>query len=83
VQTFEGHDASVLKLEFLTSGTQIFSCGGDGLLKLWTIKNNECSLTLDGHEGRIWALAGTVLDINFKVVFHCRKMFQLNLTRQI
>jgi U3 small nucleolar RNA-associated protein 13 len=60
LQTFEGHDASVLKLEFLSSGTQIFSCGGDGLLKLWTMKNSECTLTLDGHEGRVWALAGNV-----------------------
>lgn len=30
--------------------------GSDGLLKLWTIKTNECVKTLDGHEDKIWGL---------------------------
>lgn len=24
------------------------------LLKLWTIKNNECVRTLDAHEDKVW-----------------------------
>lgn len=40
---------------------ECFSCfssksGSDGLLKLWTIKTNECVKTLDGHEDKIWGL---------------------------
>lgn len=30
--------------------------GADGLLKLWTIKNNECVKTLDAHDNKVWAL---------------------------
>ena len=31
--------------------------GSDGLLKLWTIKNNECVKTFDEHKDKVWALA--------------------------
>ena len=33
--------------------------GSDGLLKLWTIKNNECVKTFDEHKDKVWALATT------------------------
>ncbi|KAF4792020.1 Transducin beta-like protein 3 [Turdus rufiventris] len=56
LQTFEGHDASVLKIIFVSRGAQLLSSGSDGLLKLWTIKTNECVKTLDGHEDKIWGL---------------------------
>jgi len=32
------------------------SSGGDGLVKLWTIRNNECEATMDGHNDKVWAL---------------------------
>lgn len=35
----------------------ICSSGSDGLLKLWTIKSNECVKTLDAHEDKVWAIA--------------------------
>ena len=35
----------------------IFCSGSDGLLKLWTVKSNECVKTLDEHEGKAWAMA--------------------------
>lgn len=31
--------------------------GSDGLMKLWTIKSNECVKTFDEHEDKVWALA--------------------------
>lgn len=31
--------------------------GSDGLLKLWTIKSNECVKTFDEHEDKVWGLA--------------------------
>ena len=34
-----------------------FTSGSDGLIKLWTVKTNECVKTLDAHEDKIWALA--------------------------
>jgi U3 small nucleolar RNA-associated protein 13 len=58
LQTFEGHDSSVLRAEFISQGMQLVSAGADGLLKLWSIKTSECMTTLDDHDGRIWALAG-------------------------
>lgn len=30
--------------------------GSDGLLKLWTIKNNECIKTFDDHDDKVWAI---------------------------
>lgn len=28
--------------------------GGDGLVKLWTVKTNECIATYDQHEGKVY-----------------------------
>jgi U3 small nucleolar RNA-associated protein 13 len=36
---------------------QVVSAGGDGLVKVWTIKTGECDTTLDNHTDRIWSLA--------------------------
>ncbi|KAF3948649.1 hypothetical protein CMV_025384 [Castanea mollissima] len=52
-----GHTSSVLRASFLTRGTQFVSCGADGLVKLWTVKTNECIATYDKHEDKVWALA--------------------------
>nr|ACF80853.1 unknown [Zea mays] len=57
LKTFEGHTSSVLRASFLSRGTQVVSCGSDGLVKLWTIKTNECIATYDKHDGKVWALA--------------------------
>lgn len=62
LKTFEGHDASVLKVAFVSRGTQLLSSGSDGLVKLWTIKNNECVKTLDAHEDKVWGLHCNRLD---------------------
>lgn len=45
-----------MKVAFLTAGMQLISSGSDGLVKLWTIKTNECVTTLDNHEDKIWGL---------------------------
>ncbi|KAL5215921.1 hypothetical protein ABZP36_007322 [Zizania latifolia] len=55
----------VLRASFLSRGTQFVSCGkkkhgtfsSDGLVKLWTIKTNECISTYDKHDGKVWTLA--------------------------
>ncbi|KAK7588272.1 hypothetical protein V9T40_005517 [Parthenolecanium corni] len=52
-----GHDFFVLNCAFFNNGTQIVSCGNDGLVKVWTIKNNECVSTLDKHASKVWAIA--------------------------
>uniref|UniRef100_A0AAR2J984 Transducin (beta)-like 3 n=1 Tax=Pygocentrus nattereri TaxID=42514 RepID=A0AAR2J984_PYGNA len=72
--TFEGHDASVLKIIFVSRGTQLVSGGSDGLVKLWTIKTNECVKTFDAHQDKVWALHGkwsvTPLRIVLVFLFH-------------
>ena len=55
-RTFQGHTASVLRVRFLSAGLQLVSSGADGLIKLWTVRTNECEATLDGHSGKVWAL---------------------------
>uniref|UniRef100_A0AAX7UBY3 Transducin (beta)-like 3 n=1 Tax=Astatotilapia calliptera TaxID=8154 RepID=A0AAX7UBY3_ASTCA len=55
VQTL-GHDASVLKVIFVSRGTQLLTSGSDGLVKLWTIKTNECVKTLDAHQDKVFPL---------------------------
>ena len=61
LNTYEGHLSSVLKIEWIYRGTHLLSGGCDGLIKLWNVKTSENILTLDAHEGKIWAL-----DINKK-----------------
>jgi U3 small nucleolar RNA-associated protein 13 len=41
----------------MSSFKQLVSAGGDGLVKIWTIKSGECETTLDNHTDRIWSLA--------------------------
>lgn len=36
--------------------------GSDGLVKLWTIKTNECVKTLDAHQDKVWGLHGSQKD---------------------
>lgn len=36
---------------------QLLSVSSDGLMKLWTIKTQECDATFDEHSDRVWALA--------------------------
>lgn len=36
---------------------QLVSSASDGLVKVWTIKTNECETSLDNHTEKIWALA--------------------------
>ena len=55
LNTYEGHLSSVLKIDWIYRGTHLISGGGDGLIKLWNIKTSENILTLDAHDGKIWA----------------------------
>lgn len=32
------------------------SGGADGLVKVWTVRSDECESTLDGHTEKVWAL---------------------------
>jgi len=57
MKTFEGHSNAVYKVIFMSSYKQLVSAGGDGLVKIWTIKTGECDTTLDNHTDRIWSLA--------------------------
>ena len=38
LRTLEGHLASVLRLDFLSAGTQVLTAGADGLIKLWSLR---------------------------------------------
>jgi WD40 repeat protein len=53
-QTFEGHTNSILRVNFLSRGTQLLSAGSDGLVKLWSIRSEECVTTLDAHEDKVY-----------------------------
>ena len=56
MQTFEGHSTSVLKVAFVNNSSQLISTASDGLVKLWSISNNECVNTFDEHDDKTWAL---------------------------
>lgn len=45
----------------LPNRCSVFS-GSDGLVKLWTIKTNECVKTLDAHQDKVWGLHGSRKD---------------------
>jgi U3 small nucleolar RNA-associated protein 13 len=57
MKTFEGHANSVLRVTFVSRGTELLSSSSDGLLKVWNIKTNECVNTFDVHTDKVWALA--------------------------
>ena len=46
-----------MRIDYLPVGNQLASCGSDGLVKIWNIKDEEDVATLDNHEDKIWALA--------------------------
>lgn len=52
-QTFEGHTNSILRVEFLNKGMQLVTAAADGLVKLWSIKDEECLANLDNHEDKV------------------------------
>ena len=39
----------------MNHGTQLISTASDGLVKLWSIANNECVGTFDEHDDKTWA----------------------------
>ncbi len=57
LRTFQGHTASVLSVAFVSAGAQLVSGGADGLVKVWTVRSDECEATLDAHTDKVWALA--------------------------
>ncbi|KZV38388.1 transducin beta-like protein 3 [Dorcoceras hygrometricum] len=70
VVVLKGHKRGIWSVEFspvdqcviTASGDKTIriwaiSDGADGLVKLWTVKTNECVATYDQHEDKIWALA--------------------------
>ncbi|XP_045464733.1 transducin beta-like protein 3 [Harmonia axyridis] len=51
------HDSSVFKVDFISNGNQILSCGGDGCIKVVNVKDQEIRLCLAEHNAKIWAIA--------------------------
>ena len=47
---------TIVEVILTFSVSQMFSSGSDGLIKLWTIRTNECESTMDGHADKVWAL---------------------------
>jgi len=56
VRQLEGHDSSVLRLDWIGGG-ELCSSSSDGLVKIWWLVRQECVATLDQHEDKVWALA--------------------------
>ncbi|KAG1331252.1 transducin beta-like protein 3 [Cocos nucifera] len=58
VAVLKGHRRGIWSVEFSPVDQCVMTAsGGDGLVKLWTLKSNECIATYDQHEGKVWALA--------------------------
>ena len=55
----------MLKVHFLNHGNQLISTGSDGLIKLWSIKSNECVGTFDEHDDKLWALCVSKDEMKF------------------
>jgi U3 small nucleolar RNA-associated protein 12 len=50
------HDDSVMQVAFVPNTHYFFSVGKDGLVKYWDGDKFEHLLTMEGHQGEIWAL---------------------------
>ncbi|KAF8378925.1 hypothetical protein HHK36_030274 [Tetracentron sinense] len=69
IVVLKGHKRGIWSVEFspvdqcviIASGDKTIkiwaiSDGADGLVKLWTVKTNECMATYDQHDDKVWAL---------------------------
>ena len=56
IQTFAGHDGTVLSLVFDLEGNAIISSGIDSTIKIWEIDTGRCIQVLHGHETSIRGL---------------------------
>lgn len=50
----------MLRVSFLSVGTQLLTSGADGLVKLWNVRSAECTNTFDAHGDKVggWARKG-------------------------
>ena len=55
MKTLEGHDTSVLRLEWVGGG-QLVTISSAGLVKVWWVTRQECTATLYLGESKVWAL---------------------------
>ena len=53
IQTFAGHNGTVLSLIFDLEGNKIISSGSDSIIKVWSVDTAECIKVLSGHETSI------------------------------
>jgi U3 small nucleolar RNA-associated protein 13 len=65
LKTFEGHETSVLRVAFVTSGMQLISASSDGLLKLWNIKTGECVNTFEGHTDKVRVFSSALWPLSY------------------
>ena len=56
IQTFAGHDGTVLALVFDLEGNTIISSGIDPTIKIWEIDTGRCIRVLSGHETSVKGL---------------------------
>ncbi|KAL5111522.1 Transducin beta-like protein 3 [Taenia crassiceps] len=67
IHTFEGHEESVYRAEFISKGRQILSCDQRGLVRLWSLSKKKENFAvssgkisptvIEAHQGRVWAIA--------------------------
>lgn len=55
VKQLQGHEASVLTLSW-QGGGQLVSGSSDGLLKVWWVARQECTVTMDMGECKVWCV---------------------------
>lgn len=56
LKTLEGNTASVLNLRLTHGGDQCITAAADGLLRLFTLRSQECISTMEEHDDRVWAI---------------------------
>lgn len=49
-RTLEGHVSEVTHCRFFPSGMVVLSGGVDMRLKIWSVEDGSCPVTLTGHE---------------------------------
>lgn len=54
VNEFRAHEAVVTSVNLTWDGWKALSTSNDGTAKLWEIATGDCSMTLTGHEGKVY-----------------------------
>lgn len=67
----------MLRVEFINQGQQLLTTASDGLAKLWNVRQEDCTASLDNHEDKVRIL----FDQTYNTYRHAIQIWALAVSR--